>query len=281
MKVPKVLLADPTWPNHRVIFIEQTHHEFGSYPYLKDGILDIEGMLAALSGAPDGCVVVLQVCANNPTGVDPTLEQWGRIFEVLIAKHHLAVFDFAYMGFGSGDIDVDAEPVRLYGRSGQEFFVAYSFSKVMGLYGERIGCAHVVTKDPATVPILEGRLARIARGSWSVCPQNGALIVDAVLSDPALKAQWEGEVKAAGKRVIDVRNKLCDLLEQKTGRPWPIVRQAKGFFGFSGLTPAQVKRLADERGVFLPASGRITFPSLNHKNVEYVADAIAAVVSST
>jgi aspartate/tyrosine/aromatic aminotransferase len=281
MKIPKVLLADPTWPNHRVIFIEQGGHESGLYPYLKDGVLDIEGTLAALRAAPDGCVVVLQVCANNPTGVDPTLEQWDRIFEVLVAKRHLALFDFAYMGFGSGDIDIDAEPVRRYARSGQEFFVAFSFSKVMGLYGERIGCAHIVTKDPAAVPILEGRMARIARGAWSVCPQNGCLIVDTVLSDPALRAQWEGEVKAAGKRVIDIRNRLCDLLEQKTGRAWPIVRQAKGFFGFSGLTPDQVKRLAQEWGVFLPASGRITFPSLNPKNVEYVADAIAAIVKST
>jgi aspartate/tyrosine/aromatic aminotransferase len=248
---------------------------------LKDGVLDIEGTLAALRAAPEECVVLLQVCANNPTDVDPTLEQWDRILEVLVAKQHLALFDFAYMGVGLGDIDIDAEPVGGYARSGQEFFVAFSFSKVMGLYGERIGCAHIVTKDPVAVPILEGRMARISRGAWNVCPQNGCLIVDTELSNPALRAQREGEVKAAGKRAIDIRHRLCDLLEPKTGRAWPIIRQAKGFFGFSGLTSDQVKRLAEEWDVFLPASERITFPSLNHKNVEYVADATAAVVKST
>jgi aspartate/tyrosine/aromatic aminotransferase len=86
MKIPKVLLADPTWPNHRVIFIEQGGHEPGSYPNLHDGILDIEGTLAAVRGAPDEWFVFLQVCANNPAGVNPTLEQWGRIFEVFVRE---------------------------------------------------------------------------------------------------------------------------------------------------------------------------------------------------
>lgn len=39
---------------------------------------------------------MLHACAHNPTGVDPTLEQWGGIADVLAEKKHFPFFDMAY-----------------------------------------------------------------------------------------------------------------------------------------------------------------------------------------
>jgi aspartate aminotransferase len=55
-----------------------------------------QGMLEDLQSAPQGAVVVLHACAHNPTGVDPTMEQWRSILRVVQARRLLPFFDSAY-----------------------------------------------------------------------------------------------------------------------------------------------------------------------------------------
>jgi aspartate/tyrosine/aromatic aminotransferase len=276
LKVPKVLVSDPFWPVYVSIF-QDNHHTLSKYPYLKDWSFDCNGALDALENEVNGCFVVLQVCAHNPTGIDPSQEDWRQLLECCLRKKHMVCFDFAYMGFASGDMDSDAWPVREYARLGGECFVAFSFSKCMGLYGERIGALHVVCSDAEKMQAIQGQLLRIARATWTVGPQNGAHLVSEILSDEELESQWRSEVELAGKRVIEIRNKLCDLLKTKTGHEWKQIRKANGLFAYTGFNPEQVKRLADEFGVFLIETGRITIPALNPMNVEYIAHAIAEV----
>lgn len=54
------------------------------------------GLLEDLNRAPDGAVVLLHACAHNPTGVDPTREQWEGIRQVVRRKGLLPFFDSAY-----------------------------------------------------------------------------------------------------------------------------------------------------------------------------------------
>jgi hypothetical protein len=56
----------------------------------------LQGLLADLGTAPAGAVVVLHVCAHNPTGVDPTPEQWQGILRVVQERRLLPFFDSAY-----------------------------------------------------------------------------------------------------------------------------------------------------------------------------------------
>lgn len=69
-------------------------------------------------------MVVLHACAHNPTGVDPTPEQWGGILEVVRGRRLLPFFDSAYQGFASGCLDRDAAPVRLFADAGLEMLLA-------------------------------------------------------------------------------------------------------------------------------------------------------------
>ncbi|OHT02754.1 aminotransferase, classes I and II family protein [Tritrichomonas foetus] len=276
LKVPKVLLSNPMWPNYRQIFGENGN-EIATYQWIKNGELDLDGFLSSIKEQPNGCLLVVQACAHNPTGVDPTESDWDKIFEVAKEKKHIICFDYAYMGFGSGDIDQDSAIVRKYLKMGEQFFCCFSFSKCMGLYGERIGCCHAICSNKKEAAAVTSQLALFGRQSWSVCPQNGAYIVTEILNNPELKQQWISELKLCGKRIIQIRQKLCDLLEAKTGKSWEFLRKQKGMFAYTGLSVKQVEMLAEE-GVFIPNSGRISIPALNSSNVEFVAQAIANVV---
>lgn len=86
------------------------------YPYFDPHTigLDFKGFKATLENAPPRSVILLHACAHNPTGVDPTREEWKELAEVIISKHHYAFFDCAYQGFASGDLENDAWAVRYF-----------------------------------------------------------------------------------------------------------------------------------------------------------------------
>lgn len=111
-------------------------------------------MCESLRGAPEKSIVILHACAHNPTGQDPSQDQWRQIHDVIRDRSHFALIDTAYQGFASADLEKDAYAVRLFDSLKQvEFAVAQSFAKNMGLYGERAGCAHIVkTSTPRIYP---------------------------------------------------------------------------------------------------------------------------------
>lgn len=68
---------------------------------------------------------------------------------VLISFIHLLIsvsyiFLVMIQGFASGSLDADAQPVRLFVADGGECFVAQSYAKNLGLYGERVGALSIV-----------------------------------------------------------------------------------------------------------------------------------------
>ena len=133
-----VYLSNPTWANHNQIF-SNVGIKTAQYPYFSRETkgLDFAGMKAALAAAPERSVVLLHVCAHNPTGVDPTQEQWKELAAVIRQRNHFPFFDCAYQGFASGDLARDAWAVRYFIEQGFELVVAQSFAKNLGLYGER------------------------------------------------------------------------------------------------------------------------------------------------
>ena len=58
----------------------------------KNSDLDFDGMVEDIREMPPGSCVLLHACAHNPTGMDPSLEQWKRISDVSQGKETLAVF---------------------------------------------------------------------------------------------------------------------------------------------------------------------------------------------
>lgn len=279
-----VYLSDPTWANHHQIFTN-VGLPIASYPYFSKETrgLDFEGMKSALLGAPERSVVLLHACAHNPTGVDPTLEQWKEIAEVIRLKNHFPFFDSAYQGFASGDLLRDNAAVRYFVEQGFEFVVAQSFAKNFGLYGERAGCFHVVTAPAsdaeATITRIASQLSILQRSEISNPPLYGARIASIVLNDPKLFSEWEENLKTMSGRIISMRKALRSKIEElNTPGTWNHITDQIGMFSFTGLSETQVQKIRSDYHIYMTKNGRISMAGLNTRNVEYVAKAINAIV---
>ncbi|KAI2614197.1 pyridoxal phosphate-dependent transferase [Hypoxylon fragiforme] len=280
----KVYLSDPTWANHNQIF-NNVSIPVAKYPYFSKDTkgLDFEGMKSALLGAPDRSIVLLHACAHNPTGVDPTTEQWKEIAEIVRSKNHFPFFDCAYQGFASGNLMQDNAAVRYFVEQGFELVVAQSFAKNFGLYGERAGCFHVVTAPApdaeSTIKRIASQLAILQRSEISNPPLYGARIASTVLNDPKLFAEWEENLRTMSGRIISMRKALRAKLEE-LGTPgtWNHITDQIGMFSFTGLTEPQVLKIRSDFHIYMTKNGRISMAGLNTRNVEYVAKAIDKIV---
>ncbi|KAA0201640.1 hypothetical protein HAZT_HAZT002509 [Hyalella azteca] len=237
--------------------------------------LDINGMLEDLNAASANSVIILHACAHNPTGVDPTQEQWKQIADVIEAKSLFPIFDTAYQGFASGDLDKDAWAVRYFADRGFELMVTQSFAKNFGLYNERVGNLAVVVKDASVIPALRSQVTLLVRGSYSNPPNHGARVVSTVLNNPKLFEEWRTCIRTMSSRIQEMRAGLRERLE-KLGTPglWDHITSQIGMFSYSGLSAGQVKFIAEKYHIYMLSSGRINICGLTTKNIDYVAEAI-------
>ncbi|KAL0074376.1 aspartate aminotransferase [Phycomyces blakesleeanus] len=275
-----VYISNPTWANHRNIF-SMVGFEVKEYPYWNPTTrgLDYSGLIKAMEQAPDGGIFILHACAHNPTGVDPTRDQWKGIADVMQKKNHFPFFDCAYQGFASGDLDSDAWAVRYFVDRGFELFVAQSFAKNFGLYGERAGNLTIVTKSTGETNTVFSQIEKLQRAEISNPPAYGARIVDIVLNDPVLYAEWKENLKYMSNRIIEMRKALYGrLIELKTPGKWNHITDQIGMFSFTGLNKNQVTVLKQKYHIYMTDNGRISMAGLSTTNVNYFATALDDVV---
>jgi aspartate/tyrosine/aromatic aminotransferase len=274
-----VWLSTPTWPNHPQVFAA-AGLPLRSYPYLgDDGELDLEAMLEALRSVPAGDVVVLHGCCHNPTGIDPTAEQWERIADAVAAAGALPLLDFAYQGFADG-LDEDAKGLRALLAQGTTMLVASSFSKNFALYDERVGALSIVGADAGETGALLSHAKGVIRANYSNPPAHGGEIVATVLADLELRARWVDEVGVMRDRINGNRAKFVAGLNE-AGAPGDhesLMRQ-RGMFSLLPLGEERVARLRDEFGVYVVGKGRVNVAGLTADNLEPVCRAIAAVTA--
>ncbi len=275
----KVLISDPSWENHRALFM-QAGFEVETYPYYDAATRGIcfDAMLAALEAATPGTVVVLHACCHNPSGYDLAAGQWARVAQVLQARGLVPFLDMAYQGFGDGIVE-DGAAVQLFLGSGMDFLVATSFSKSFSLYGERVGALSVVCESKDEAARVLSRLKVLIRGNYSNPPTHGATVVSTVLTTPALRKLWEDELAGMRQRIKRMREALVQrLAEAGVKQDMGFILRQKGMFSYSGLNATQMQRLRSEFGVYGIDSGRICVAALNERNLGPVASAIAKVL---
>lgn len=287
-KNPAIYLSKPTWANHNQIF-QTIGYTVEAYPYWNNDTksLDIEGFVNTIETAPQGSIFLLHACAHNPTGLDPTKQQWARILKAIAAKKHLPLFDSAYQGFASGNLEQDAYAIRSAIDSKLEvpIVICQSFAKNVGMYGERVGAIHVISNEGTGEAAallnraIKSQLNKVIRSEISNPPAYGAKVVATILQDAELKKQWQDDLTTMSSRIIKQRNALRSLLEEyKTPGSWEHITNQTGMFSFTGLTPEMVARLEKVHGVYLVSSGRASVAGLNENNVEKVAKAFDEVV---
>lgn len=278
---PDIYLSDPSWPNHKHVF-QRAGMVIQEYPYYdySNGGLKFEALGQAIEQMPHGSVILLQASCHNPTGVDPDQDQWKKISELIKKQKVIPFFDLAYQGLGSS-IDEDAWPVRYFASQDHEMFVAYSYSKNFGLYGERVGALSWQMPNQESSVRALSQFRRFVRGSYSSPPLHGGRLVAAVLGSKALKKEWMNEIEQMRLRLSDMRNQLADRLNsQKINKNFNFMKAQRGMFSLSGLTAVQVEKLKQEYGIYMLSNGRISIPGLTPSNIDYVADCIAAIMQS-
>ena len=278
----KIYLPVPTWANHYSI-AEGAHLEIGEYRYYDNNAkkVDFDGMVEDLENLENNSIVLFHACAQNPTGLDLTHEQWQKILEIVKKKDILPFFDMAYQGFATGDLDEDAYAVRLFANEGMNMLLAQSFAKNMGLYGERIGCLSILTQNEEEKIKVQSSLKLIARSEYSAPPKFGAIIVDMILSDEELKKEWLEDLNVMVKRITDIRMTLKQkLIELGSKLNWDHITKQKGMFAYTGLTEEQSERLKNEYHVYIVSDGRVSVPGLNPSNIDYVARAFHEVTKN-
>ena len=270
-----VYVTSPTWPIHNTL-LDTYGIKNATLPYYdpKTKGLDFQGLCSTIEKAPERSVFMLHSCAHNPTGVDPTPEQWQHIADLIAKKHHFTFFDMAYQGFASGDLEKDNLSIQLWEKKGLNFSVAQSFAKSMGLYGQRVGTFSVICENSAEAAQVTSQLATIARNTWSSPPKYGAELAKTVLANPEMYNQWLADMKLMSGRIIAMRSGLTKRLKD-LGNPhdWKHITNQIGMFAYTGLAKEQCQELMEKHFVFLTMNGRISVAGLNEKNLDYVAKA--------
>lgn len=275
----RVWLSDPTWANHPNIYAH-AGVDVETYPYFEKETndLDFDAMRDALKTVPEGDVVLLHGCCHNPTGIDPTPEQWEEIADVAGARGWIPLVDFAYHGLGDG-LERDRRGLMAFCRSGAELMVSSSFSKNFGLYNERVGALTVVASTQEAANALMSQVMICIRANYSNPPAHGAAIVTEVLNDSGLRLQWEDEVAGMRNRINRMRALFVDTLERKgVRRDFSFIARQRGMFSFSGLTGRQVDALREECAIYMVGSGRINVAGITEANIDYLCESIAAVL---
>jgi len=276
----RVWMSVPTWANHPAIF-KAAGLEVATYPYLDRAGrgLDLAGMLEGLSQATTGDVVLLHACCHNPTGVDPTEEQWAQIAQVVQQRGLMPLVDFAYQGFGQG-LEEDAAGLRVLAGAVPELLVAGSFSKNFGLYGERVGALTVVTPDREAAQRTLSQVRVAIRTNYSNPPLHGAAIVACILDDADLSGLWQQELAAMRQRIAQMRALFVATMRRKAPQhDFSFLQQQRGMFSFSGLSNLQVDELRTRHSVYVVGNGgRINVAGMTPSNMEALCDAIAAVL---
>jgi aspartate/tyrosine/aromatic aminotransferase len=278
-KNPTLWVSAPTWANH-VPLLGSAGLTLKEYPYYDNErqIIKVDEMLGALRAAPKGDLVLFHACCHNPSGLDPSEEEWRSITDVVVERELIPFIDLAYQGFAK-NLDDDAFPIRHLASQVPEMMVTSSCSKNFGLYRDRVGTLSVLADGPSPTQALASQLSSYVRTLYSMPPDHGAAIVSIILNNDDLRAQWVDEVYEMRDRMCDMRELLHDALKAKApDHDFSHLVRANGMFCFLGITAEQVGRLKKDYGIYMVDSSRINVAGITAENVAYLAGSIAAVL---
>ncbi len=274
----RVFVSNPTWPNHLSI-LNYLGMETVQYRYF-DGEtrgVDFDGMIEDLKTAKAGDVVLLHGCCHNPTGANLNLVQWQEVVNLINELGLVAMIDIAYQGFGDG-LEEDAQATRLVASSVKRCLIAASCSKNFGVYRERTGLLMAISDDAAQTSLNQSTLAFLNRQNYSFPPDHGARVVTTILTDDALRADWQAELEEVRLSMLGLRQQLADELQRLTGSDrFSFVAQHRGMFSRLGAAPKLVEKLRADHGIYMVGDSRLNIAGLNANTVPILAKAIVDV----
>ncbi len=250
-------LGAPTWPNHPPIFAAARLRvrEYRGFDARTQSVA-FDETCAALSEAAAGDVVLLHGCCHNPTGADLDAEQWDTLVALMAGRGLVPFVDLAYQGLGRG-LEPDRDGVRRVLDGVPEALVAYSCDKNFGLYRERTGALFLLAAGASAAEAAWGNLLALARVAWSMPPDHGAAVVQAVLDSPELSQSWRQELEAMRQRIASVRAALA-----RAEPSLAFLARQRGMFSLLPLPRDGVAALRERHGIYMAGNGRCNLAGL-------------------
>lgn len=273
-----IFLSDPTWGNHLSIF-HNAGLKLDTYNYYDSlhKTVDFQALCNSVQQMPQNSAILLQPCCHNPTGTDLSFPQWEALCLLIKEKQVFPFFDLAYQGFDQG-LEEDAKVIRMFAKHHPEMIVASSYSKNMGLYGERIGHLAICTENEKNARAVGSQVKQLIRSNYSMPPLYSGRIVSTILNSESLRNEWIKELANVRERIQEMRKQLVSgLIFKGGGRQFDYLADQTGMFSFSGINPEQACRLKSEQGIYMLKNGRINIAGLNAHNLDYFIDAILSV----
>lgn len=274
-----IWFSDPVWL-HQVDFFTRAGLKVAYHPYYdwQTGTLDFEAMLAGLGRAMPGDVLVIHGACHNPTGADLSPEKWRILTDFCLDHQLLPLVDSAYQGYGDG-LDEDAAGLRHMAAHMPEMMIAISSSKSFAVYRDRVGALMLLHREGGRAAEEAWlHMGDLIRGLYFMPPDLGAAVIAHILSDGALKAEWQGELEAARTRVKRLRQLTVDhfagALPAFDSR---YMLHQKGMFSCLPVSDQQRLRLEQEQAVYLMPSGRLNFAALSEDKIPRLAEALEAI----
>jgi aspartate aminotransferase len=279
----RIWVSNPTWANHNSIFAA-SKLQVETYPYLSSdktslGFSEMIDHLTQHGRAGD--FVCLHACCHNPTGIDPSAENWSTIASLLKEKRMIPFIDYAYQGFGDG-IAEDGLGIRTLLQHNPEAVLCSSYSKNFGLYSERVGAVMVINESASGKEATLSQLKQTVRSNYSNPPRHGAATVAVILGDAELRKAWEGEVDAMRSRIASMRQQFVEGMKAVNSiRDFSFLLAQKGMFSYTGLTPMQADWLKKERAIYLVGTGRINVAGISPSNLPRLCQSISDCLIAT
>ena len=276
-----VWVSNPTWANH-VPLLGSAGLKIAEYPYYDydSHSVKFDAMIECLSKIDSGDIVLLHGCCHNPCGADLNQEQWQQVRDVALKQGFTVFIDLAYQGLGDG-LEEDVYGTRLLAESLPELIVVSSCSKNFGLYRERTGAMTLICDSDAAAAVAITQIAGAARAMYSMPPDHGAATVQLILSNDALRTEWDAELTEMRDRINGLRAQFVKQI-QSIGieQDFSFIEREKGMFSFLGVNVDQVQTLVNDYSIYLVNSSRINVAGINDSNIEYLSNSLAAVLKA-
>lgn len=282
LNVNRIWVSNPSWGNHFGI-AKGAGLETQKYAYVdaEKNTFEFEALKQDLEKIPQGEALLMHASCHNPTGFDPSFEQWQEIAKIVEKNQLILLLDSAYQGLGDG-INQDARAMRMLTNKLPNILIASSCSKNFGLYRDRIGVLLIKTSDKEQTQSIESQLSSLIRAAFSSPPDHGAAVVAHILQSQDLYKLWEDELTQMRERTAKLRQDFLKQLEKyNLQQRFEFILAQKGMFSYTGLTKDQVAKLQKDYAIYMTGEGRINVAGLNERNINYVVDAIAEVLEGS
>jgi aspartate/tyrosine/aromatic aminotransferase len=277
----KIYIPKLTWPLARTMAedVGLNYEEFDLFDVSKQEIKS-DQLMAIIKKAPKNSFLFLQDIANIPNGSDLSIDQWTDIFKIIKENQMCLIIDSAFQGYSSGDFETDSQVVRLLLQENLPFFIAQTFSKSLGLYGERIGCLHVnLFEDPGKIiRLLEEKVKLL----WLSPNVHGARLVKTILQDPQLMKLWREEFQKIFSHIKENRELLKEaLIKYGVKGNWQNLTKQNGIFLFLPLNKKHIGLLKEKYHIYNLDICRINLSSLRKIDIDRLAKAVKEVSDSS